>query len=116
MTKTKIQKACICYFCCEILSVYFLFILQQVNNVPMVALVPPVYDCLMRLSQPDALMNDEEVISGFQSMSGESRLAFLLTFVFIHAAVIRRVTIFFESCLGRGLTFSIISFCRWIAW
>lgn len=27
----------------------------------MVALVHPVYDCLMRLAQPDALMNEEEV-------------------------------------------------------
>uniref|UniRef100_A0A3Q1JWU9 MIF4G domain containing n=1 Tax=Anabas testudineus TaxID=64144 RepID=A0A3Q1JWU9_ANATE len=32
-----------------------------VNNMPMVALVHPVYDCLMRLAQPDALMNEEEV-------------------------------------------------------
>lgn len=28
---------------------------------PMVALVHPVYDCLIRLAQPDALMNEEEV-------------------------------------------------------
>lgn len=28
---------------------------------PMVALVHPVYDCLIRLGQPDALMNEEEV-------------------------------------------------------
>ena len=33
----------------------------QVNNMPMAALVHPVYDCLMRLAQPDALMNEEEV-------------------------------------------------------
>uniref|UniRef100_A0A8C6WS58 MIF4G domain containing b n=1 Tax=Neogobius melanostomus TaxID=47308 RepID=A0A8C6WS58_9GOBI len=33
----------------------------QVNNMPMVALMHPVYDCLMRLAQPDALMNEEEV-------------------------------------------------------
>ncbi|CAK6964837.1 MIF4G domain-containing protein B [Scomber scombrus] len=33
----------------------------KVNNMPMAALVHPVYDCLMRLSQPDALMNEEEV-------------------------------------------------------
>ena len=30
----------------------------------MVALVHPVFDCLMRLAQPDALMNEEEVRSG----------------------------------------------------
>lgn len=28
---------------------------------PMLALVPPVFDCLMRLAQPDALLNEEEV-------------------------------------------------------
>ena len=33
----------------------------QVNNMPMVALVHPVYDCLLRLAQPDALLNEEEV-------------------------------------------------------
>ncbi|KAM6966283.1 MIF4G domain-containing protein B [Tautogolabrus adspersus] len=33
----------------------------KVNNMPMVALVHPVFDCLMRLAQPDALMNEEEV-------------------------------------------------------
>ncbi|XP_047427761.1 MIF4G domain-containing protein B [Mugil cephalus] len=33
----------------------------KVNNMPMVALVHPVYDCLMRLGQPDALLNEEEV-------------------------------------------------------
>jgi len=27
----------------------------------MVALVHPVYDCLLRLARPDALMNEEEV-------------------------------------------------------
>lgn len=27
----------------------------------MAALVDPVYDCLFRLAQPDALMNEEEV-------------------------------------------------------
>lgn len=33
----------------------------KVNNMPMVALVNPVYDCLMRLAKPDALLNEEEV-------------------------------------------------------
>lgn len=38
-----------------------LCLVLQVNNMPMVALVHPVYDCLLRLAQPDALMNEEEV-------------------------------------------------------
>lgn len=33
----------------------------QVNNMPMVVLVHPVFDCLMRLGKPDALVNEEEV-------------------------------------------------------
>lgn len=36
---------------------------SQVNNMPMVALVHPVFDCLLRLAQPDALNNEEEVSS-----------------------------------------------------
>uniref|UniRef100_A0A8B9H917 MIF4G domain containing b n=1 Tax=Astyanax mexicanus TaxID=7994 RepID=A0A8B9H917_ASTMX len=37
------------------------FTIVQVNNMPMMALVHPVYDCLFRLAQPDALKNEEEV-------------------------------------------------------
>ncbi|PNJ87808.1 MIF4GD isoform 10, partial [Pongo abelii] len=33
----------------------------QVNNIPMMALVNPVYDCLFRLAQPDSLSKEEEV-------------------------------------------------------
>ncbi|XP_039357001.1 MIF4G domain-containing protein isoform X5 [Mauremys mutica] len=33
----------------------------QVNNMPMMALVNPVYECLFRLAQPDSLKKEEEV-------------------------------------------------------
>nr|XP_009936615.1 PREDICTED: MIF4G domain-containing protein [Opisthocomus hoazin] len=33
----------------------------RVNNMPMMALVNPVYDCLFRLAQPDSLRKEEEV-------------------------------------------------------
>lgn len=33
----------------------------KVNNTPMEALVNPVYDCLMRMAQPESLLNEEEV-------------------------------------------------------
>lgn len=36
----------------------------QVNNMPMMALVNPVYDCLFRLAQPDSLQKEEEVSAG----------------------------------------------------
>ncbi|XP_030646650.1 MIF4G domain-containing protein B isoform X1 [Chanos chanos] len=37
------------------------YTIVQVNNMPMMALVHPVYDCLFQLAQPDSLKNEEEV-------------------------------------------------------
>ncbi|KAM4598133.1 MIF4G domain-containing protein B [Polymixia lowei] len=56
-TRLRSLQEWVCYvtFICNI------FDYLKVNNVPMVALVHPVYDCLLRLAQPDALMNEEEV-------------------------------------------------------
>ncbi|XP_062872897.1 MIF4G domain-containing protein B [Trichomycterus rosablanca] len=49
------EWVCLVSFICNI------FDYLKVNNTPMVALVHPVYDCLLRLAQPDALSNEEEV-------------------------------------------------------
>ncbi|XP_056608486.1 MIF4G domain-containing protein B [Triplophysa dalaica] len=46
---------CLVSFICNI------FDYLKVNNMPMLALVQPVYDCLLRLAQPDALKNEVEV-------------------------------------------------------
>lgn len=46
---------------CFITFICNIFDYLKVNNTPMVALVNPVYDCLIRLAQPDSLMNEEEV-------------------------------------------------------
>lgn len=46
---------------CYVTFICNIFDYLKVNNMPMVALVHPVYDCLLRLAQPDALQNDEEV-------------------------------------------------------
>lgn len=56
-TRRRSVQEWVCYvtFICNI------FDYLKVNNMPMVALVHPVYDCLMRVAQPDALMNEEEV-------------------------------------------------------
>lgn len=56
-TRRRSLQQWVCYvtFICNI------FDCLKVNNMPMVALVHPVYDCVMRLAQPDALMNEEEV-------------------------------------------------------
>lgn len=46
---------------CYVTVMCNIFDYLRVNDMPMVALVNPVYDCLMRLAQPDALMNEKEV-------------------------------------------------------
>ncbi|XP_068435259.1 MIF4G domain-containing protein B-like isoform X5 [Clinocottus analis] len=46
---------------CYVTFICNVFDYLKVNNMPMVALVHPVYDCLIRLAKPDALMNEEEV-------------------------------------------------------
>uniref|UniRef100_A0A7M4E7N1 MIF4G domain containing n=1 Tax=Crocodylus porosus TaxID=8502 RepID=A0A7M4E7N1_CROPO len=58
--RTRSLKAWICYvtFICNI------FDYLRVNNMPMMALVNPVYDCLFRLAQPDSLLKEEEVSTG----------------------------------------------------
>ncbi|KAK9534989.1 hypothetical protein VZT92_007398 [Zoarces viviparus] len=56
-TRGRSLQEWVCYvtFICNV------FDYLKVNNMPMVALVHPVYDCLLRLAQADALMNEEEV-------------------------------------------------------
>lgn len=56
-TRAHSLQEWVCYvtFICNV------FDYLKVNNMPMVALVQPVYDCLLRLTQPDALRNEEEV-------------------------------------------------------
>ncbi|KFW66931.1 MIF4G domain-containing protein [Pygoscelis adeliae] len=55
--RTRSLQAWICFvtFICNI------FDYLRVNNMPMMALVNPVYDCLFRLAQPDSLQKEEEV-------------------------------------------------------
>ena len=55
--RNRSLQAWICYvtFICNI------FDYLKVNNMPMLALVNPVYDCLFRLAQHDSLQKEEEV-------------------------------------------------------
>ncbi|KAM7089087.1 LOW QUALITY PROTEIN: MIF4G domain-containing protein [Ciconia maguari] len=57
LLQPRFLQAWICYvtFICNI------FDYLRVNNMPMMALVNPVYDCLFRLAQPDSLRKEEEV-------------------------------------------------------
>ncbi|CDQ86781.1 unnamed protein product [Oncorhynchus mykiss] len=49
------EWVCFVTFICNV------FDYLKVNNMPMVALVHPVFDCMLRLAQPDSLNNEEEV-------------------------------------------------------
>ncbi|XP_011799319.1 PREDICTED: MIF4G domain-containing protein isoform X3 [Colobus angolensis palliatus] len=46
---------------CYVTFICNIFDYLRVNNMPMMALVNPVYDCLFRLAQPDSLNKEEEV-------------------------------------------------------
>ncbi|XP_062071474.1 MIF4G domain-containing protein isoform X7 [Lepus europaeus] len=46
---------------CYVTFICNIFDYLRVNNMPMMALVNPVYDCLFRLAQPDSLSTEEEV-------------------------------------------------------
>ncbi|XP_034047194.1 MIF4G domain-containing protein B [Thalassophryne amazonica] len=46
---------------CYVTLICHIFEYLKVSNTPMLALVHPVYDCLIRLAQPDALLNEKEV-------------------------------------------------------
>ncbi|XP_075880281.1 MIF4G domain-containing protein B [Nelusetta ayraudi] len=46
---------------CYVTFICNIFDYLKVNNMPMVVLIHPVFDCLMRLGKPDALVNEEEV-------------------------------------------------------
>ncbi|KAM9780183.1 LOW QUALITY PROTEIN: MIF4G domain-containing protein B-like [Neosynchiropus ocellatus] len=64
-TRTRSLQEWVCFvtFFCNV------FDYLKVNNTPMEALVHPVYDCLMKMAQPEALLNEEEVgrYDGFQT-------------------------------------------------
>ncbi|XP_054249809.1 MIF4G domain-containing protein isoform X1 [Indicator indicator] len=63
--RSRSLQAWICYvtFICNI------FDYLRVNNMPMMALVNPVYDCLFRLAQPDSLRKEEEVSAGQRGLT-----------------------------------------------
>ncbi|EFB25616.1 hypothetical protein PANDA_008566 [Ailuropoda melanoleuca] len=46
---------------CYVTFICNVFDYLRVNNMPMMALVNPVYDCLFRLAHPDSLSKEEEV-------------------------------------------------------
>ncbi|XP_051888883.1 MIF4G domain-containing protein B [Pristis pectinata] len=61
LVKEQIRENSVNAWVCLVTFICNVFDYLKVNNMPMMALVNPVYDCLMRLAQPDALQNEEEV-------------------------------------------------------
>uniref|UniRef100_A0A7N5P8P1 MIF4G domain-containing protein n=1 Tax=Ailuropoda melanoleuca TaxID=9646 RepID=A0A7N5P8P1_AILME len=64
---------------CYVTFICNVFDYLRVNNMPMMALVNPVYDCLFRLAHPDSLSKEEEVGDGSDSCGGSWSLAQLNT-------------------------------------
>ncbi|XP_078257993.1 MIF4G domain-containing protein B isoform X2 [Rhinoraja longicauda] len=61
LVKEQVRDRSINAWVCLVTFICNVFDYLKVNNMPMMALVNPVYDCLERLAQPDALQNEEEV-------------------------------------------------------
>ncbi|KAK7144626.1 hypothetical protein R3I94_010902 [Phoxinus phoxinus] len=59
--REEIRKRSVDEWVCVVTFICSVFDYIKVNDAPVVALVDPIYDCLFRLAQPDALMNEEEV-------------------------------------------------------
>ncbi|XP_030646651.1 MIF4G domain-containing protein B isoform X2 [Chanos chanos] len=59
--REETRKRSIQEWVCYVTFICNIFDYLKVNNMPMMALVHPVYDCLFQLAQPDSLKNEEEV-------------------------------------------------------
>nr|XP_034361089.1 MIF4G domain-containing protein isoform X1 [Arvicanthis niloticus]XP_034361090.1 MIF4G domain-containing protein isoform X1 [Arvicanthis niloticus] len=55
---------------CYVTFICNIFDYLRVNNMPMMALVNPVYDCLFQLAQPESLSREEEVSDRRQGCGG----------------------------------------------
>ncbi|TRY96435.1 hypothetical protein DNTS_021461 [Danionella cerebrum] len=60
-TREETRKRSIQEWVCLVSFICNIFDYLKVNSVPMIALVQPVFECLFRLAQPDALKNEEEL-------------------------------------------------------
>ncbi|XP_063057878.1 MIF4G domain-containing protein A [Engraulis encrasicolus] len=61
LAREEKRKSSLSQWICLVNFICTVFDYLKVNDEPMAALVHPVYDCLFRLAQPDALTNEEEV-------------------------------------------------------
>uniref|UniRef100_A0AAA9TNB6 MIF4G domain-containing protein n=3 Tax=Bos TaxID=9903 RepID=A0AAA9TNB6_BOVIN len=60
-TREQLRARSLQGWVCYVTFICNIFDYLRVNNMPMMALVNPVYDCLFRLAQPDSLSKEEEV-------------------------------------------------------
>ncbi|XP_074121239.1 MIF4G domain-containing protein [Sminthopsis crassicaudata] len=60
-TREQLRARSLQGWVCYVTFICNIFDYLRVNNMPMMALVNPVYDCLFRLAQPDSLHKEEEV-------------------------------------------------------
>ncbi|XP_043761518.1 MIF4G domain-containing protein isoform X3 [Cervus elaphus] len=59
-TREQLRARSLQGWVCYVTFICNIFDYLRVNNMPMMALVNPVYDCLFRLAQPDSLSKEEE--------------------------------------------------------
>ncbi|OWK15079.1 MIF4GD, partial [Cervus elaphus hippelaphus] len=60
-TREQLRARSLQGWVCYVTFICNIFDYLRVNNMPMMALVNPVYDCLFRLAQPDSLSKEEEL-------------------------------------------------------
>eukprot|EP00061_Rhincodon_typus_P017511 g46226.t1 len=60
LVKEQLREHSVNEWVCLVTFICNIFDYLKVNNMPMMALVNPVYDCLMRLAQSDSLQNEDE--------------------------------------------------------
>ncbi|MXQ87061.1 hypothetical protein E5288_WYG007531 [Bos mutus] len=66
-TREQLRARSLQGWVCYVTFICNIFDYLRVNNMPMMALVNPVYDCLFRLAQPDSLSKEEEL----EKMNGQ---------------------------------------------
>ncbi|KAM8946688.1 MIF4G domain-containing protein [Pelodytes ibericus] len=61
LTREEMRARSVQEWVCYVTFICNVFDYLRVNNMPMLALVNPVYDCLFQLAQPESLRREEEV-------------------------------------------------------
>ncbi|KAM9209745.1 MIF4G domain-containing protein isoform 3-T4 [Dugong dugon] len=95
---------------CYVTFICNIFDYLRVNNMPMMALVNPVYDCLFRLAQADSLSKEEEDPPGGMRVKPDSMKGTARTWC--SASTVLGCPVECTALLGSHLPLP----CRWTAW